>query len=93
MTIPEVVEYVTGVTLDEISSPKRHADIAEARFILIYLYWKVEERTESYIGKIVNRDHSSVHYAITQMINLREKSVKQKVEKCIQYLNNNLHKN
>jgi len=87
MTITEAVEYVTGVTLEEISSPKRHADIAEARFILIYLLWAIEEKSENQIGKIVNRDHSSVHYAIHQMINLKEKLVKDKVEKCKFYLN------
>ena len=87
MNVFEAVEYVTGVTYDEIKSPKRHADIAEARFILIFLLWQIEEKTEHQIGKLVNRDHSSVHYAIHQMINLEEKSVKDKVDKCKFYLN------
>ena len=87
MNVFEAVEYVTGVTYDEIKSPKRHADISEARFILIHLLWLIEELSEHKIGEIVNRDHSSVHYAIHQMINLKEKSVKDKVEKCKFYLN------
>jgi len=67
MTIIEAVEQVTGVTLEEIRSPKRDADIMEARFILIYLLWLLEEKTEYAIGAIVNRNHSSVHYAIKQI--------------------------
>ena len=75
----EAIEKVLGVTREEIRSKKRHADIVEARHIFCYLLWK-QGLVERKIGLEVCKDTSSVHYALSVMINLKDKSKIEKVK-------------
>ena len=49
-----------GVSPDEIYSKKKSSSISKARHISIYLMRKISELSYPNIGKIVNRDHSTI---------------------------------
>lgn len=72
-SISEAIEKVLGVTIEEIRSKKRDADIMEARHILCYILWK-NGLVEREIGIEVCRHASSVHYALMKSINLKDKT-------------------
>lgn len=72
-SISDAIEQVLGVTISEIRSPKRDADIMEARHILCYVLWK-QGLVEREIGIEVGLHRTSVYYALTQMRNLKDKT-------------------
>lgn len=71
--ISDAIEQVLGVTIEEIRSPKRDADIMEARHILCYILWK-HGLVEREIGIEICRHASSVHYALMRMFDLKDKT-------------------
>jgi hypothetical protein len=60
----EVVHRWTGVTLRQIQSRDRHADIVIARHCLMYLLRYRAKMILQEIGKLMRRDHSTVYHAI-----------------------------
>ena len=65
------IEEEFGVTLDELKSKSRIRSIVEARHLFCYF---AHERgyTYTYIGKFINRDHSSVINGKSNVTDLRK---------------------
>lgn len=63
-----------GVTLDELRSGDRHKNIAHARLVA---YWLLRQRGLSFpeIGRVLNRDHTSVMYGVRKVDSERAKSI------------------
>lgn len=53
-------------------SKSRNSELANIRFIFAYRAYTIEKATFKCIGKFMNRDHSSVIYAVDQYRNLFE---------------------
>lgn len=58
-----------NVSVEDIKSKKRNAEIALARHITIYLVWKITEISLPHIGKIFGRDHTTVLSSINVIKN------------------------
>lgn len=56
-----------GITKEDIIGQKRNKDIANARHIVIYLIREITEMSLPNIGKILNRDHSTVLTSIDKI--------------------------
>jgi chromosomal replication initiation ATPase DnaA len=68
--ILNIIELETGVTIDMIRSQSRKQIIVFARHIAAYLIHQYSNYTLKHIGMILNRDHSSVHFAIRNVDNM-----------------------
>lgn len=68
--ILNIIEQETGVTIDMIRSQSRKQIIVFARHIAAYLIHQYSNYTLKHIGMILNRDHSSVHFAIRNVDNM-----------------------
>ena len=65
VTINRVIEEVsrtTGVSIENIRSNKRTADISDARKMCFYILREVTDMKYAAIGKEFNKDHSTVMY-------------------------------
>lgn len=58
-----------NVSVEDIKSKKRNAEIALARHVTIYLVWKITEISLPHIGKIFGRDHTTVLSSINVIKN------------------------
>ena len=70
VTIKKVVDEVsrtTGVSLEDIYSKKRTANIANARKMSFYIIRNVTDMSYSAIGEEFNKDHTTVMYNIEEM--------------------------
>ena len=70
VTIKKVVDEVsrtTGVSVEDIYSKKRTANIANARKMSFYIIRNVTEMSYSSIGEEFNKDHTTVMYNIEEM--------------------------
>lgn len=62
-TIINITSAILGIELDQLYSPNRKREVSEARCIAIGLIFSVNETvTLKQIGKIFNRDHSTIIY-------------------------------
>ena len=64
----------TGVCIEELKTPSRSRNLAYIRTS----YSRIAKDTypkasESLIGSLINRDHSSIHYMLNQAVEVREK--------------------
>jgi chromosomal replication initiator protein len=55
-----IVNEKYGVSKDELAGPKRNKDIAAARHICIFLIRELTEMSFPNIGKLLERDHTTV---------------------------------
>ena len=63
VTPEKIVEKVAakyGVSVDDIYSKKKSGNISNARHISIYLMRRLSELSYPQIGKVLNRDHSTI---------------------------------
>lgn len=72
LTGPEVIAYIVGeyfgVTLKDLRSPDRHRPLPDARYIVFFLIWENYPKMKlGQIGEVLNRDHSTVIYAIRKV--------------------------
>ena len=69
VTVEKIIEYMAktfGVTVADIKSEKRQANIALARQITIYVISEVTDLTQKQIGEFFGKTHSNVNYSINQ---------------------------
>ena len=70
VTIEHIINEVsrtTGVSVDDIRSKKRTANISDARKMVFYILREVTDMSFEEIGKEFGRDHSTVIYNIREM--------------------------
>lgn len=70
VTIDHVVDEVsrtTGVSVDDINSKKRTANVSDARKMVFYILREVTDMSYEEIGNRFSRDHSTVIYNIREM--------------------------
>ena len=70
ITISRIIDEVsrtTGVSVDDIYSKKRTANIANARKMCFYIIREVTDMSFAAIGKEFNKDHTTVMYNIDEM--------------------------
>lgn len=70
VTIDHIVDEVsrtTGVSVEEINSKKRTANVSNARKMVFYILREVTDMSYEDIGKQFGRDHSTVIYNIREM--------------------------
>ena len=60
---------VTGVSINEIRSNRRHKDFVQARHIAMFLVHEMTTLTYVQIGAAMNKDHTSVIYAVNKIKN------------------------
>ena len=73
--IVQIVMAITqgfGVSMEEIQSGTRLREVVEARHTLMWFLKKYTRWTHAKIGKMLDRDHSSVTHALGSVINLIE---------------------
>lgn len=58
-----------NVSVEDIKSKKRNAEIALARHVTVYLIWKITEISLPHIGKIFGRDHTTILSSINVIKN------------------------
>lgn len=58
------IENHTTINYFQIKSKSRKREIVEARYIAIHLINKYQMNTLVNLGKIINRDHSTIIYAL-----------------------------
>ncbi|MBF0714252.1 chromosomal replication initiator protein DnaA [Gemella sp. GH3] len=63
-----------NISVDDIYSPKRNKEIANARQIAIYLCRELTDLSLPAIGKIFKKDHSSIFYANNKVVTLKEEN-------------------
>lgn len=65
------VAFLMNISYDDILGDLRHRHVVEARHIAIFLIRETYPRMAlTKLGKIFNRDHSTVIYALQNIINL-----------------------
>lgn len=65
--IERIVKSVTGVDLETVRNSGRAEHICTARFIYCYMIHKYANMSTNQIGKLINRNHASVLYAIDRV--------------------------
>ena len=89
VTVDKIVEEVArtyGVSIDDIRSQKRNANVSTARQVAVYVVREITQLPLAEIGKSFGgRDHSTIVYAIQQVEKAfkKDKSVKDKVNDII----------
>lgn len=58
---------VTGVSVNEILSNRRHKDLVQARHIAMFLAHEMTTLSYVQIGAAMNKDHTSVMYAVNKI--------------------------
>ena len=61
------IEDKLGINYWQLTSKDRAYDIVAARHIMMYLMRKQDSMTLKAIGKVFNRDHSSIIHAVTRI--------------------------
>lgn len=72
-----------NISVDDIKSAKRNKEVGFARMVAIYLCRDLTDLSLPAIGKIFNKDHSSIHYAnskITSMVVDNENNIVDDIE-------------
>ena len=77
--ILEKVAFTFGVTVEQIKSERRDANINSARQAAMYIIREITEISQPEIGKIFGRNHSTVNNSL--------KNVQQRIEKDSKYKN------
>ena len=70
VTVEKIVEEVSrtyNVSVDDIYSKKKQADIAYARQISIYIVCQVMSLSSTEVGKKFNKDHTTVLYTVNKV--------------------------
>ena len=70
VTIKKIVDEVsrtTGVSVEDIYSKKRTANIANARKMALYIIRNVTDMSFASIGEEFNKDHTTIIYNIEEM--------------------------
>ena len=70
LKIADAVCKVRGLRLEDILTPKKNRQLAEARQVIMYLAYFTAQLSEREIGGYFNRDHSTVAHAKKQIGNL-----------------------
>lgn len=86
------VSRTFDVTPDDIKSDKRSSSISKARMVTMYILKEVLQLTQASIGEnFSGRDHSTVTYALKQVVNKMEKDqhFKETVEDIIKNIREN----
>lgn len=63
LTIQSAVSNFYGVSVDDLTSPRRLRHIVRARQVAMYLLHRLSRRTLHEIGRMFRRDHSTAFYA------------------------------
>lgn len=87
--ILDKVSESTGLSVTEIKGKLRKYEFVVARHVSMYLIRKLSGYPLSAVGKLFNRDHSTVIYAIDHVTNMIEVQSPQYL-KLIGYVNSNL---
>lgn len=61
------VSNLTGVPADDIMSTKRHEQISTARQLVMWAMFEIYCFTQTQVGILMQRDHSTVTYAIAHI--------------------------
>lgn len=80
----KAINETLKVTEQQIRGKDRHAEIAEARHILIYLTRTIDNYHSTFLGRHLNMDHSSVLYAvksITNRLKTNHNNIQEKLQK------------
>ena len=70
VTVEKVINLVSeafAIPLEELRSKKRTKEIAFARNVAIYIIRKITDLSMPKIGKIFDRDHATIYYAINSI--------------------------
>jgi len=67
--IIDATSTVTGVTRLQMLSKRRTPDYANARHIVMYLATQMTKMSLPEIGRTLNRDHTTVYYAVNKIEN------------------------
>ncbi|MGN0161306.1 MAG: chromosomal replication initiator protein DnaA [Lachnospiraceae bacterium] len=70
ITVEYIIQIVAdhfGITITDIISPKRKAEIAYPRQIAMYLCSECFNKTLTHIGKIMGKDHSTVYHGVEKI--------------------------
>lgn len=70
--IIELITRMTLISIRELQSKTRKREVAEARQIAMYFIKKYTKISLIEIGKIFNRDHSTVIYSIKNIESLKD---------------------
>ncbi len=57
----------TGYSIPELMSPSRQQPIVKARFILYWIFHERMHRSKCHVGRIMNKDHSSVYHGVKKV--------------------------
>lgn len=57
----------TGFAIPALMSPRREQKLVNARFTLYWIFTTRMHRSYSHVGRIMNKDHSSVHHGVKKV--------------------------
>ena len=67
--IIKAVTAVTGITMEQMCSPDRHASVVTARHFAMYLVYRDTTLSTNEVGRLFHRDHASVLHALKNVLN------------------------
>jgi chromosomal replication initiation ATPase DnaA len=67
--LSEIVEAVTGISFDKINSKGKQIKISTARHIFVYVYHTYIDDNISALGRLINRDRTTIMHSISVIKN------------------------